>query len=539
MSLTIERFATRCRVSPRARIGRAQIEDTVRAGVVREGGRALAGWERDGAVVRIRRLKVAVSVKARDFASDRAAEIWAAALAAALRRVLSGVAGETVRAPGRAEWLGRYLAEVLAGTAAGRWEYAEFAGGETSGASAILAALARESADAPAALAWLWENGRLDSLLAAFHERELAALGVLLRGATPCDAAESGDALSPRSLAQIAVAARRHTPPQNGARLGTRRRAIRLYLALHREGGAFFAAEDLHRALLMLDALLDPAARPDAAWPAEVAAAFVTARADLREPRGNAPPSAAGTALARALAELQPRIPPPASSAENESAPWIETEAAGLFLLVDRLQHLGWMTTFSEAARERDSRSGGLRTATAQAAPERDVAIRRSPLLGGIALAILGRAGEPLVQLDPGVALFAGWVGEPDLAGFRDFLASAPTADCLAITDALLGEESPSMPADAALESIFTLLAAKLVREFAATLRAFRDPSHAFIVENFLAVAGRIRLEKDRLTVALTPNPYRIVLRIAGADSPVESVSWLGGRRLEFLSETS
>ena len=279
MSLTIERFATQCRVSPRARIDRAQIEGTVRAGVAQECGRALAGWERDGAVVRIRRLKVAVSLAARDFASDRAAEIWAAALAAALRRVLSGVAGETVRAPGRAEWLGRYLAEVLAGTAAGRWEYAEFADGENSGgtATAILAALARESAVAPAALAWLWENGRLDSLLAAFHERELAALCVLLGGATPCDAAESGEALSPRNLAQIAAAARRLTPPQNGARLGTRRRAIRLYLALHREGAAFFAAEDLHRALLMLDALLDPAARPDAAWPAEVAAAFATA----------------------------------------------------------------------------------------------------------------------------------------------------------------------------------------------------------------------------------------------------------------------
>jgi hypothetical protein len=39
---------------------------------------------------------------------------------------------------------------------------------------------------------------------------------------------------------------------------------------------------------------------------------------------------------------------------------------------------------------------------------------------------------------------------------------------------------------------------------------------------------------KDVISVVLAPSPYHVALHISGMDDPLPSVSWMGGRRLEF-----
>ena len=36
------------------------------------------------------------------------------------------------------------------------------------------------------------------------------------------------------------------------------------------------------------------------------------------------------------------------------------------------------------------------------------------------------------------------------------------------------------------------------------------------------------------VSVVLAPSPYHVSLHISGMDDPLPSVSWMGGRRLEF-----
>ncbi len=515
MALTIERFNSRCRVSPRARVGRREIERVVREDVGGAWARALGGsWAEGEAVVRIPRLRVELTLAAEAFTTGAAAEQWARALAEALWRALAGGRGEIVRAGSRAEWLGRYLLEVRAGTARDRWEYAEFGPHSGGPVEICLAALAREAAVAPAALGWIAAQGQLARWLADWSEPALEKLCALLSAGQPAPET-TGEIFSTPYLVRVARAAHRFGLVAGG-RIASRRRAIHLSLTPGGEAACASTAEDLFEALLTLELLLNHSTTDTSPLPRGLPLRVL---ASCREARRSATEHPENVALESALDLLRPTE---AGAEASASASWIASEAAGLFLLVDRIERLRWLPL-------------GQRTPLAAVhGPRLD-----GYLLAGIALAILGRAGEEPMQVDPAVALFAGWLGEPNLGAFRDFQASATSADRLAVLEALLGDECPPIPPAATWTFVFTALAAKLVLEFAATLRAFRQPSHAFIVETFLAVAGRLLLEKDCVSVALAPNSYRIVLRIAGADGPVESVSWLDGRRLLFVPETS
>jgi hypothetical protein len=491
-----------------------RIERVVRGGLIQEFGRALPReWEGSDAVVRIRRLNVVLKVARRDVDSTRVAETWAAALVAALRHALVAGAAEISRAESRGEWLGRYLTELLAGAAPGRWEYEEFANDHHAGstASAVLALLAREAPIAPAALAWLSEMGRLEALLAIFDEAQLTQLCSLLSSDAPQgEVFESMTAgvLTPRLLAETAFALLRYVPPPNGARLATHRRAICLFVALYREKTRAVTAGVLYEALMRLELLIESGG--DASAISTAARPSIGGSSDARAREESA-------LLQRAVDMLRPHVGLPAISAVNARAAWIAGEAAGLFLLADRIERLGWPTRWQNSPL---AAVHGPRLVTY--------------CLTGVALAVLGGRQDQPERIDPTAALFAGWFGEPHLAGFRDFLARGSHAE----RAALLDESTPvSHPAAASWSALFDALAERLIIEFAATLRGFRRSSRGFIVKKFLAVSGRVRVEDHRVVVALAAMPLRVVLRVGGADLPVESVSWLGGRRLEFETE--
>jgi hypothetical protein len=100
----------------------------------------------------------------------------------------------------------------------------------------------------------------------------------------------------------------------------------------------------------------------------------------------------------------------------------------------------------------------------------------------------------------------------------------------------LLGEETTEECSINWL-TCFDSLANHLIREFTKQIRCFGKPSRSFVVKNFVALPGRIRIEENRLVVLFTSNPLHVVLHLSGLDDPVEAVRWLGGRRLEFQTD--
>jgi hypothetical protein len=86
-------------------------------------------------------------------------------------------------------------------------------------------------------------------------------------------------------------------------------------------------------------------------------------------------------------------------------------------------------------------------------------------------------------------------------------------------------------------ETTFDCLAAGLTREFAERVRGFRKAAAAYVIKTFFRQPGRICIEDKRILVILQNNPFHIALHISGMDESVESVSWLGDRRLEFRLE--
>jgi hypothetical protein len=131
--------------------------------------------------------------------------------------------------------------------------------------------------------------------------------------------------------------------------------------------------------------------------------------------------------------------------------------------------------------------------------------------------------------------MFAGWIGDPDLAGFARWLDRLSIERRLDLLRVLAGDQASSL-LTAAEDSASTLalLGHAVVRQFARDLRGFGRASHRFIVERCIQSAGRILIEERRVVVSLRSNPLWVALHVSGSDAPIESVGWLGGRRVEF-----
>jgi hypothetical protein len=527
-SLAIGRFVTRCR-APRRLGWDAALLDRVSSGpFLRACARELDGLH-DAGLCRIRQLAVRVLVAPGDLSEDRLATLWAAAFARALREALtrSGAPGrarpEIVRAESRAAWLARWIADLIAGTAGSRWEYAEFRALEGQGAAAALAALLAEPGEIEGVLLLLARRRLLETFLRLFNDAALEQLIAAI--STAAGAEESASAVG--DLVVVARACAAGMTALARGRLTDRSVALKLFVLLRWEAPRTAPATPrrvLH-ALNALGALLDLTAHHGAgldvlarldgrveAWvgrPAHPAVACILAalRALVVRFAAGHPPRALAD-LAEAIEQLRPLAPAPGTQGER----WVSSDVAGLFLLVGSLERLDWPRRWL---------AGPL---GAQHGPR-----AVSYLLGGLALALVGRFSEAIGPLDPGVAIFAGFFGEPDLGGMRRFFA-APLPGGLAEARAV---SASAQTWAGELETLADLL----VRTFAVRIRGFRDASRAFLVSRLIATPGRVRIEDHRIQVRLAPNPLHIALHVSGIDYAVGPLAWYGGRSVDLELE--
>lgn len=80
-----------------------------------------------------------------------------------------------------------------------------------------------------------------------------------------------------------------------------------------------------------------------------------------------------------------------------------------------------------------------------------------------------------------------------------------------------------------------TLVALAGLRLWARWLPNFGSSSVSYLLTNFVRCAGRLYLEPGRLRVELAPLPLDMVLQMAGYTAPLEALSWLEDRRLDFI----
>jgi len=224
--------------------------------------------------------------------------------------------------------------------------------------------------------------------------------------------------------------------------------------------------------------------------------------------------------LSQLLFELSP-VPVVTSSFGEKGAHWVSSECAGLLLLVGLVDRLGW------AQRIRISSLGSRLESRAL-----------NFCLAALAVRLLGQSLETK-RLDPGLLLFAGWP-EPasvDLTGFSNFLVSLSETEQNDLLDLLTDTEENDKDSFRDWMATFDCLAGVLTREFSSRVRGFRKANAAFVIKTFFSQPGRIFIDDKRILVILQANPFHIALHISSMDESVESVSWLGGRRLEFQLE--
>jgi hypothetical protein len=445
-----------------------------------------------GQVVRIRNLSVRVRIPAEELGETALLRVWLDAFGRALFEALAYPAGtgpvETVRAANRAQFLAMFLRDIAAGGGQ-RWQYAEFQQFLSgSPAAAILAILHGEPAETLATLAELHAAGALELVLARLDDLALEQLFVAI-------ANQQGVDSTPLSVAHLAAVAKwaLASPPPHGWNFESRRQALRLFIAASKSQGNSLTPRRIYHALLALFYLLespdaaallspdqpspDAAARASGKWtPAEVIAFFQNTRNTHRD----ASELASIHALLQALEPLRPLVPSAAASPKSAAVEtWVHSDCAGIFLL-------------TALVRPRDMDRFTL---------------------AGLALSALGRFDPEVKELDPAVALFAGFTGDPDMERMRTAFRETGRAEEL------------------------DRMAAAAVLEFGSRIRGFRKAPRQAVVRQFLARPGRIRVDEERVFVILAPNPFHIALHISGMDGPVERVPWLAGRRVDFHLE--
>ena len=633
MTLTIEKLLTRGKIPRQLRVDGRLVEQVAREQFAVECARQLGrSWPSQLRVARIRQLRVSVTISSGELTRDALARAWTASFVQELFAALARPNGtEIVRFESRADYLASVIRNLLSGTAPQQWAYQEFERSLNLGtAAAVFAVFDRDSSEIVPTLLILESWSLLDRLLAIWDAATLEGLFLAIERTNGLE----DEKLTVEDLITVAtlLLGRRSLlngmdSPQ-GAGLGERKLALKLFLGLAREGDQKGSRTPsplrIFRALGVLDTLLGcrkavAAARkqfPLAAQPtvSKPDRAIQTSRTAFREllellgsiastevhqnlldafwnrlatETGAIPTSfadllgeltavftsdihrqqiaqlwnitgtgsserrsvlaeflaqltsvvssdsrrsqitqfwdiiAAGSNESRtAFATLFEELASAADSSDRQSIAtkfnWISTECAGLFLLISTLERLGW--------------GDRLRRLSFDAA---DGPRLMTYTFAGLGSAMLGRFDDAPASLDSGLTLFSGWVDAPDLSGLRRFFASEPAQTRRNLLRELLGNEvTEEETMDWA--ACFDSLANRLIREFASRIRGFARSSRSFIVKNFLALPGRIRIEETRLSIVMTSSPLNAVIHLSRLDDPIEEVSWLGGRRIEF-----
>jgi len=545
MALRIGQFVTTCHV-PRSQWQKAGIVDElVRGRFPKDLGDHLGpSLARQPAIVRVRRLTLRVVLPAPELNEESLSRAWVQAFSKALFTALAYPTGagpiEIFRADSLAGFLAGAIRDLLLGVADSQWYYAEFKKVfELGSTQASLTLLCEWPQETLGILFELSRAGVLDQLLGRFDDPALETVFRTL--AAPVDA--HPEALS---FADLITAARLllSNPPGKVTLIGTRRYALRLFITacLTRErprsarglyhslyvlsllitqgvqesqrAGIFQALSEtvppivtdgvqqsgLLESLLLRVFQIEPAAANR--LPPAVLALMETIVTEVRLH----PQSPRLAELIRLTGELRTRlnVPPPLPAAPE--ARTFASDWCGLFFLAGTLNGLNWIPAWRALSH---FRSGGI-----------------SCLIAGLALSIVAKLQPEPQSLDPGLALFAGYLDEPDCNHLRRVMNDYPRDVWQDVLEAAIGERSDHSP--------FDRLANVLIQRFAERLRGFKQAAPASIVRTFLQRRGRIRVDDHRIVVIPEPSPFHVVLHIAGLDAPQDSLSWVGGRRLEF-----
>jgi hypothetical protein len=524
MTLAIDHFVTCCRTSPRADVDRNRIDRIVRTEFVDSCARELASvFHGHTGVVRIRRLSVKLAFARRQLGEAAFGRQWAATFAASLKRALALPDGagplELRRFESRADWLAAAVAAVLQGDAATRWEFAELTWlASVSLAEAVNRILDLDFGNSATILLRLHARGRLDALLISIDEAALAQLMQRLDAELVAAAPLSAD-----NLIEIAGRIVQHTAPFGAERLISRRRALSLWAALADGQYGHWTPRRLSDALHSLDILIG-------VFIAHSSESFATRLLrrieddavgdNTRTPLGHVLRMIAASveddrrardALARLTATLTQlaQVFPLAATAGQR----IVSEAAGVLLLIPSVLRLGWPQAVQTTVLWGHHGSRTL-----------------AYLLLGVGQELL--TNDERGRVDPAIAVFAGWMGEPNVAGYRRFRDNVTPEECWELSQTL-GLSLPGTPAPD-WSAVISAAADRLVGEFASRIRGFGKSSRRFVVQKLLMVAGEIVIEERRLQVALASCPFHVALHVSSMFETVGAVSWLGFRDLVF-----
>jgi hypothetical protein len=573
--LTINRLLVRGKIPRRSNVDRTLIDRIVRDEFAVECSRQLnRPWPVQARVARIRQLRVRVSIPASQLRPDTLVKAWTAAFLRELFAALAHLRSvEIVQFQSRAEYVAAAIKDLLNGVSGQRWAYEEFERlFEVGTAEAVLTLLTREHAEIVPILFILEDWGLLDQLLALWNEAGLEQFFIVIAG-------ESGVQAKRPSIEELIVVARLvlehhfgEIEPAGGPSPAEGRIALKLSIdsarPSDRRTARLISPRTIYQAVRILRALLGLfrsaehrlRSLTDSGGPAGDSvlsgSIFPGSTVDIR----NLTVAAGGenqngfielldklrliagaNTQEKLLIELRDIIA--AGNIENQTAfaeifnelvtasgagggldraaksKWISTDCVGLFLLIRVLDKLGWEDRLAQSSL---SATYGPRLLTYT--------------LAGVSSAILGRFNEEPAYVEAGVALFSGWMDAPDLRGFRAFLASGSVETRRDLLQGLLGQERAAQYSADWL-TCFDSLANYLIQEFTEQIRCFGKPSRSFVVKNFVTLPGRIGMEEKRLVVSFTSSPLYVVIHLSGLDDPIEAISWLGGRRIEFQSD--
>ena len=523
MALRIAQFATQCKVSRRGQSAAHIVDNLARNRLSREIAFHLGpSLARQSAIIRIRRLTLSFSIPASEFEEDALAKVWVQTLGHALFTALAYPSGsgpiEIFRADSLAEFLASVVRDLLEGDTSRRWAYTEFAeilGLDNPGA--LLALLCQWPRETLPVLLSIEKSGRLEKLLGRLDELALERLIATLseaEGAYQRGADQEGDSAI-RLLVAVADHVS-HDPPRSFRILRTRGYALQLYVRSHVGGGPSPSPRRLFHGLCALSCLLErpyildsPEFDLELGSPQpDVSALFGKLRLEVQSAAHSPLVPRLVHSLAQLRSALRVEVTAPVSGVRRIGSDW-----CGVFFLCETLDRLGWVPQWQRLT---PFQAGGV-----------------SCLLAGLALSTTFRFDTDFTSLDGGIALFAGYIDEPDLAHCRSFFSTTSSSVRREVLLSALGIE-PTEAAIADWPATLEALSGKLLAEFAARIRGFRKASPRSIVNSFLRHTGLITLTEDKVRACCEPSPFNVALHISGVDQPVESVSWLGHRRLEF-----
>jgi hypothetical protein len=539
MSITIDKFVTRCRVPPQHRAVGSLANHIVRERFAAECSRRLNSLPAsESKVIRIRRLPLQLKVSAAHLNEQEITRVWVDAFIKQLLVALNGAPvseKEILIASSRTEWLARFIFDLMSGTAASQWEYEEFADVLKLGTvDAVLTTLQREPIEIIPVLLLLQNQRRLDRLLMLFGDFAYEQLFAIIARS------QIRKELEPTIADLLAVGELAKSESPAAGVLATRRRALLIFLELAKSNEttdtSYWSPRRVLYALIALDTLINVSQTlPPEMWESQLTPQFLA-----RTGRSLNPTIFALFEQIRLLAAertqhvREQKLVPLLRLVRNlamdvisntdlqKPSYWVSGDCVGFLLLAGLIDRFRWPQHILESEL---GRTWGNRAVVS--------------FLAGLAQHLLGKDPDDR-DLDPGVAVFAGWLkpASADVHVVQTILSSATNEDRANLIRAL--DLSPGNDGSIALAdwtTTFDYLSNQIVREFASRVRGFRKATPAFIVNTFLKQAGRICIDDKRILVILQPNPFHVALHISSMDEPVESVSWLENRRLEFQLE--